>query len=271
MTSPQPRSIARRAVRATGLRRTSVAAARMCCERHVLARFGGRRERPGGRILCYHSVGTPQWGVNDVSPARFRRQIETALAAGYRFVPAASIAATGGAPHDLAITFDDGLASVAANAAPVLAEYGIPWTLFVVSDWAAGRNGGDDALMLRWREIERLAGAGATIGSHSVDHANFGALSPEATGRQLHESAAAIERALGIRPAEFAIPFGRSRDWTAFAAASALEAGYTTVYAQAEERRAAGTVPRTFVSRFDGDRVFRAALAGAFDRWEEWY
>jgi hypothetical protein len=36
------------------------------------------------------------------------------------------------------------------------------------------------------------------------------------------------------------------------------------------ERRPPGTVPRTFITRFDNDRLFRAALGGAFDRWEEW-
>ena len=42
------------------------------------------------------------------------------------------------------------------------------------------------------------------------------------------------------------------------------------MFAQAEETRPAETVARTFVTRWDGDRVFRAALGGAFDRWEEW-
>ncbi len=52
--------------------------------------------------------------------------------------------------------------------------------------------------------------------------------------------------------------------------AAARAAGYTAVFAQSEERRPPGTVPRTFITRFDGDRIFRGALGGAFDRWEEW-
>ena len=47
---------------------------------------------------------------------------------------------------DLAITFDDGLKSVLTNAAPILAEYDVPWSLFVVSDWADGRQGELDVL-----------------------------------------------------------------------------------------------------------------------------
>jgi len=215
-------------------------------------------------------VGQPLWGVNDVSPRQFRQQIELALAAGYRIVPAADIARTGGGPRDLAITFDDGLRSVLTNAAPILAEYNAPWSLFVVSDWADGRHAWDSDVMLDWHEIERLAAAGADIGSHSVTHPNFGALDPARIADEIGQSRQTIAARTGISPTTFAIPFGQSGNWSPLAAAAARDAGYTTVYAQAEETRPAATVPRTFVTRWDSDRVFKASLSGAFDRWEEW-
>ncbi len=59
-------------------------------------------------------------------------------------------------------------------------------------------------------------------------------------------------------------------NWTPAAGKAAKAVGYKIVYAQAEETRPEGTVPRTFVTRFDGDRVFKALLGGAFGRWEEW-
>jgi peptidoglycan/xylan/chitin deacetylase (PgdA/CDA1 family) len=257
-------------IRKSGLRRSQVAAARMCCERNILATIGHRRRRSVGRILCYHSVGQPAWGVNDVSPALFRRQIELALKAGFRFVPASEIVQTGGGPRDLAITFDDGLKSTLTNAAPILTEYGVPWSQFVVSDWADGRHPFDDDAMLSWDEIAQLAAAGTEIGSHSVTHPNFGWLDASATIDELDRSRRTIEARLGITPASFAIPLGQSANWTTQASNAARDAGYTTVYAQAEETRPTGTVARTFVTRWDGDRVFRAALGGAFDRWEEW-
>lgn len=264
------KQLLKRLVRETGLRRSTVAAARMCCERNVLATVGRRRQRGGGRILCYHSVGQPAWGVNDVSPAQFRRQIEAALHAGYRFVPPSELAATGGAPRDLAITFDDGLKSVGTTAAPILAEYGIPWALFVVSDWADGRHPFAADAMLTWDEIEKLAASGVEIGSHSVTHPNFAWLDTDATVEELGRSRRALEARLGFTPTTFAIPLGQSGNWPAAAHRAAREAGYTTVYAQAEETRPDGTVPRTFVTRWDRDGVFRAALGGVFDRWEEW-
>ena len=51
---------------------------------------------------------------------------------------------------------------------------------------------------------------------------------------------------------------------------AANDAGYEIVYAQAEATRPEGTVARTFVTKFDGDRIFNALLKGKFDRWEEW-
>ncbi len=257
------------AARRAGITRKRIAVARMCCERLALSAFsptGGARSR----ILCYHAVGTPEWGVNDLSPARFRRQLEGALDSGYRFVPAEMLAREGGNARRLAITFDDGLTSVAANAAPVLRELGIPWTLFVVSDWADGRHAWARDTMLDWRAIERLAAEGATVGSHSVSHPDFGRIPAEAMEAELQNSRRTIAERIGIDTRSFAIPLGQAQNWNARAQTAAMAAGYELVFAQSEERRHPGTVARTFITRFDGNRVFKAALDGAFDRWEEW-
>lgn len=260
----------KRLVRKTGLRRTSLASARLCCERNLLARFGRRPIRATGRILCYHSIGQPLWGVNDVSPRQFRRHLEIALGLGYRFVPASEIAATGGGPMDLALTFDDGLSSIMTTAAPILAEYRVPWAAFVVSDWADGRHTWDEDVLLGWREVERLAAAGAEIGSHSATHPDFRWLDPSGMVEELGRSRRTIEDRLGIVPTSFAIPWGTSASWSAAATAAARDVGYTAIYAQSEDLRPARTVARTFVTRWDDERLFRASLDGAFDRWEEW-
>jgi peptidoglycan/xylan/chitin deacetylase (PgdA/CDA1 family) len=260
----------KRLVRKTGLRRTSLASIRMYYERTLLATLGVRPARETGRILCYHSIGQPLWGVNDVSPIQFRRHLEIALSLGYRFVPASEIAATGGGPKDLALTFDDGLRSVFTTARPILADYGLPYSLFVVSDWADGHHDWDSNVLLGWRQIERLAAAGAEIGSHSATHPDFRWLDSAGMVDELGRSRRTIEDRLGIVPTSFAIPWGQSASWSATATAAAREVGYTAIYAQVEELRPARTVARTFVTRWDREWVFRASLEGAFDRWEEW-
>lgn len=257
--------------RRIGVRRAHIASARMFVERHGLATLLNGERREGGRILCYHSVGQPMMGVNDVSPTQFRRHIEIALAIGFHFVPAARIARGGGQSNEIAISFDDALNSVATNAAPILAEYGIPWSLFVISEWAEKTDPFGRENSLGWRELHELAESGVTLGSHSATHPDFGKLEPSRLGDELEGSRRMFEKRLGFLPTDFAIPFGQSANWTKTAHAAATNAGYDTIYAQAEKTRPPGTVARSFVTRFDRDRTFTALLRGAYDRWEEWY
>jgi len=253
-----------------GIDRKRFASARMCCERHVLARVGRARRRYIGRILCYHTVGQEEWGTNDVTPAQLRRHIELALNAGYRFVPASEIARSGGGAKDLAITFDDGLKSVATNAAPIMKEYGLPWTFFPVSEWTEGNVAWANPLVMGWRDVEAMLAAGAEMGSHSATHPDFGQIGGQQMLDEMAGSRDLFERRLGHAPKTFAIPFGQSLNWKAEAMKAANDAGYEVVYAQAEATRPEGTVARTFVTKFDGDRIFNALLKGKLDRWEEW-
>jgi len=239
----------------------------MFVERQAMATARGNREREHGRILCYHAVGQPEWGVNDVAPARFRRQIESALEAGYRFVPAGELVRTGGGPRDLSITFDDGARSVLTAAAPILASYEIPFSLFVVSEWSEN---GHRGLALGWDEIIRIAELGGEIGNHSATHPDFSRLNREQALHEIGDAGDLIENRTGIRTTTFAIPLGQSANWTAEADTAARELGYDVIYAQAEETRPTGTAGRTFVTAYDSPRVFDALLRGRFDRWEEW-
>lgn len=264
------KSVLKSIVRKAGIERRHVASARMCCERHLLATFGRARNRQVGRILCYHTVGQEEWGTNDVTPAQFRRHIELALNAGFRFAHASELARGGGDAKTLAITFDDGLKSVVTTAAPILKEYGLPWSFYPVTDWCEAPEGWVAGKVMSWADVEALMKQGAELGSHSVTHPDFGAVDMARTADELGESREMIRKRVGIAPTSFAIPFGQSNNWSQAAQACAREAGYDVVYAQAEETRTPGTIARTFVTKFDGDRIFKALLAGKYDAWEEW-
>lgn len=270
----ETKKLAKKLIHVTGIRRRHVAAARMYCERHFLATVAHGSSpgaRTAGRILCYHSIGQAAGGVNDVEPERFRRQIDLALRLGFRFVPAEQLAQTGGHPKELAITFDDGWESVASNAAPILRDYGIPWLLFVVTSWSDHRSSWAKQFILPWKDIEHLVQQGAEIGSHSATHPDFASIERNQMIDELAGSRDAINRRLGRSPTAFGIPYGQSMNWPAMADEIARAAGYQTIYAQAEETRPKGTIARTFVTRFDGPRLFNALLQGAYDRWEEWF
>jgi peptidoglycan/xylan/chitin deacetylase (PgdA/CDA1 family) len=258
-------------VRKTGLERRHVEAARMYGERQALALAPQRDARAHGRILCYHSVGQPVFGVNDVAPARFRRQIELALELGYRFVPPAKIARTGGGPKDLAVTFDDALKSVLTEADPILHEHSIPYAVFAVSQWSDHENDWQKEHVLSWDDLAAMIELrGVEVGSHSATHRNFGFIDEVKAREELEISHAVMRSRLGFAPETMAIPFGQSSNWTPEADRIAREIGFNIIYAQAEDTRPPNTIARTFVTGFDEDRIFKALLRGAYDRWEEW-
>lgn len=248
---------------------------RMCADRwglaarHRIVRSQGLVRR--GRILAYHSVGTPQWGVNDVSPRDFERHLQIAVDDGWSFATPAEVMAEPDKPL-LALTFDDGVATVLANALPVLRHHGIPATVFVVTGWASGETTDSmRRLVLDWRGVRALQEGGVTVASHSVTHPDFGRLEPGEARRELEVSREELRRMLGVETDEFAIPLGQSANWTPAASAAAVAAGYTKVYAQAINTRPEATIARNFITRIDRPMLFRAALAGAYDNWEEWY
>ncbi|MGH2634121.1 MAG: polysaccharide deacetylase family protein [Tepidiformaceae bacterium] len=194
-------------------------------------------------------------------PADFRHQVHWALEHGYQFVPPSLVAEGRALSTDLALTFDDGLASVGENAAPFLAELGIPFTLFIIS----GNTGG---LRLDWAGISAAHAMGAGIGSHSVSHPDFSQLSAEQSQHELLDSAAEIESRTGAHVTEFAIPFGRARNWSD-AAQQTARGRYDYVYSFCQQGQFPGTIPRTPILGFDGIHGFIAALEGRLDRWHD--
>jgi peptidoglycan/xylan/chitin deacetylase (PgdA/CDA1 family) len=154
----------------------------------------------------------------------------------------------------------------------VLRHHGVPATAFVVTGWADGQISDNlRRVVLDWQGLSALQDGGMTLASHSVTHPDFGRLAAADARRELEVSRERLRRVLGVQTSEFAIPLGQSRNWTPVAGLGAAEAGYTAVYAQCVGTRPEGTIARTFITRIDRPVLFRAALAGAYDNWEEWY
>lgn len=102
-------------------------------------RFHRRLDPARGIILMYHRVAEPEgadpWGLS-VSPEQFAQQLEV-LQREYQPL---SLAALAEAKRQrcipkgaVAITFDDGYADNLYGAKPLLARYGIPATVFVIT------------------------------------------------------------------------------------------------------------------------------------------
>ncbi len=98
---------------------------------------------PGALILCYHRVVTappvdPFGRGIQVTAARFRQHMEI-LARRFTIVALDDLVTrlvAGGRAEDLAaVTFDDGYVDNRANALPVLADLGVPATIFLVTQY----------------------------------------------------------------------------------------------------------------------------------------
>jgi peptidoglycan/xylan/chitin deacetylase (PgdA/CDA1 family) len=172
-------------------------------------------------VLGYHGVASSRvrddLSLLQVSPSRFRRQLEALLAAGFSFVTLAELArrADGGTPEPglAAVTFDDGMRNNRTTALPILSEYGIPATVYVtigfiggVSPWIG--SGGDGAMMDEG-QLRELAAAGWELGAHTMTHPDLSTLDYDACRREIEDSRSELERIAGVSVETFAYPFGR--------------------------------------------------------------
>ncbi len=181
--------------------------ARVCRRRSVVLGYHG----------VYESRLRDDMSLMQLSPRRFRVQVELLLSAGFSFVTVAELArrARGGVPEPglAALTFDDGMRNNHSIVLPILQEYGIPATVYVtigflggVSPWIASRFGG---AMMREPEVCELAAAGWELGAHTVTHADLSTLDYDACRREIEESKEALEAIVGVDVQTFAYPFGR--------------------------------------------------------------
>lgn len=233
-------------------------------------RFGAC-SRPGLRILAYHSIGTPIKedisGIFNMAPGRFKQQMRH-LSGQYanQFLPLEIEEVKRGAPG-IMVTFDDGYRDSLSVVAPLHAELGIPFTVFVRTDSVSQRRAG----FLGPNDVRELASMpGARIGSHSVTHPRLTDCDDLALARELCGSKAYLEDLLGKEIDLLAYPYGevnrRVRD-------RAEEAGYRAGVTCRFDRNLPGRDPmllsRVTIYAYDDLEMFEQKLQGKWD-WYRW-
>lgn len=136
-------------------------------------------------VLRYHAVvpiDTAAELRGSVALASFREQIGWLARRGYRSLTLDEVADGLSGHHDtaggrsVAITFDDGYRCAALHALPVLEEFGMTATLFVVTGVVGGTTrrrvaiGGHAFPHANWDELEGAVARGFAIGSQSLSH-----------------------------------------------------------------------------------------------------
>lgn len=263
---------------------------------YALAAIGFLKTRPPEKRACifnYHRVSN--LGCTDLScdswnvtPKRFTEHARW-LAQEAECVPLdrllQRVQSKSGEKPLVAVTFDDGFANFRHNVLPVLKQYGIPATLFVVTKYVGsrepypfnqwGRRNWKRAPILSWRSItwqelkECLHSGLVSIGSHSHSHL----AGVECSDAQFMEEAVTsrdlLRKHLGPEHASmYAYPFGLSRhgDVTPAYVRAVRIAGYqvavTTDLGLVEPTADALALPRVEVTGHDLVSSLRAKATG---------
>ena len=171
-------------------------------------------------ILTYHSIDGSQSPIS-IRPDAFAAHVRCLARGRVRVLPLVELVAEARAGGDeredaVAITFDDGFQSFAEHAAPLLADHGLPATVFVVSGHAGGTSawsgrdhpGIPTFPLMDWGTLGRLANAGIELGAHTRRHPSLDSLPATALAEEIGGSASEMESHLGRRPTAFAYPYG---------------------------------------------------------------
>ena len=129
-------------------------------------------------VLCYHRVGGPlELGVTRVGRSVFARQMGALARAGWRTLSLDEFART---THDVRrtflLTFDDGYASLADYAYPILADLGFTATTFLITEYVGRTNDWDVRYTwnrlshLTWQQVEQWRARGFHFASHGATH-----------------------------------------------------------------------------------------------------
>lgn len=211
-------------------------------------------------ILCYHAVD-PDWVAPiSVDPADFARHAAW-LARNRDVVPLRDalerVDGSGRLPRgSVALTFDDGFASVYEHALGVLRRHRLPATVFLVAQTLAPQGQAVDwvrcnlpAVPLRTLtrdQVLEMQDVGIDFQSHSWAHRDLPELDPDTCERDLRDSRELLEDLLGRPVPSLAYPRGLHDEKVRAAAA---RAGYRHAFALPERAERAGpyAVPRVGV------------------------
>lgn len=153
-------------------------------------------------ILMYHYIRdyrNPQDPLGEqlsVSPAKFREQLALIKNSGYQTISLENFASGKIAKQSIILTFDDGYLDHYTAAFPLLQEFKMTGTFFIVRDFQGQAN-----YMSKF-QVAELEAAGMEIGSHSLNHKNLASMEYE-------KAVADISLSMVNRDSVFAYPAGK--------------------------------------------------------------
>ena len=161
-------------------------------------------------VLIYHRVGRRSPIEVDLPVSLFAEQLAYLTSCTRVVTLTDGLAALRAGSHEpmVAITFDDGTVDFVDVALPVLADHGVPSTLYVATDFLErGISFPDDGVPLSWSALgDAVAGGLVDVGSHTHHHALLDRLPAAEIDDELDRSIELIGERLAVRATHFAYP-----------------------------------------------------------------
>lgn len=215
------------------------------------------------RVLMYHAIGGQAYGdakgLFSLEPELFKRHLD--ILAKEKIVPFCrdSLDLT----DSVAITFDDGYRDCFTQAAPLLVEKNMPFTVFVISDFVRANRPG----FLSAAELRDLAALpGVHIGAHGASHVRLTECSNAELEHELQSSRQALEDMLGKPVVTMSYPYGavdgRVRQAVSAAGYTLAACSYPGVNVPSRDPL---LIARTEILSGDSPRLLRQKLRGDWD------
>jgi len=230
-----------------------------------------RKLRAGFRVLLYHSVNEQDAigseGIFCIKPDLFAsHMLALSKMPEVDFVAIQEgFSSTG--RFGVAVSFDDGYKDNLYNAAPILLDYNIPFTVFVSPAWIQSK---DEKYLTPSELLELSSMPSVSIGAHGMTHMSLTECDDCTLMNELTSSKKYIEDLIGGPVNTMSYPFGaadrRVRD-------AAEKAGYLLSTCSRFDINDASRDPlllcRTEITGNDSIRVFKQKLHGDWD-WYRW-
>ena len=162
-------------------------------------------------ILMYHAVSDDLWGIEElfVSPEDMRAQLEYLIDNGYDPIFFSDLPHLSDYDRPVILTFDDGYDDNYTELLPLLREYNVKATVFVITGML-----GDEHYLTAEQAREMSESGLVDIQSHTVNHPELDTLSYDEQKQELAGSRLELARITGRIPYVIAYPSGSRNDDT---------------------------------------------------------
>ena len=169
---------------------------------------------PQGRtvpVWMYHEVGDDIWGIESlfVSPKNMREQLQYLYDNGYQTIFFSDLTHLEDYDKPVILTFDDGYIGTYTELFPLLKEFNMKATVFVIT----GSLGTEHDI--NNEQVKEMSDSGlVSIQSHTVNHPALAELGAEEQEEELRQSQLDIARITGKIPYALSYPTGSHNDTT---------------------------------------------------------